>query len=211
MMAIIDSTNRHYDDFRWSAYNTNGQRLFTVDFDNSTFLVAYALDNTNGFVSTGANFTNSTIYELGINMDFMRNSWEATLNNAPLISPQPITTIGAALNLGDIDAVWAIRTPGAPGNNYMVFDDYRIMAKPDLPMPAPAPRLAAIGHLSQRQFVLRLNGEPNRSYAIEASTNLIAWSALKTNITASDGTFDFLDTMAAASPRRFYRARQVGP
>src|SRR4029079_16901271 len=45
LMQIVDSTstNGPWDDFRWSVYNTNGVRLFTLDFDNASLMVSYIL------------------------------------------------------------------------------------------------------------------------------------------------------------------------
>jgi hypothetical protein len=55
---------------------------------------------------------------------------------------------------------------------------------------------------------LHLEGQDDRNYAIEVSTNLNQWTALKTN-NASDGSFDFLDNTAVGQPQRFYRARLI--
>jgi hypothetical protein len=205
IMAIIDSTGTNYDDFRWSVYNSAGKRLFTIDFDNNALLVSYALDDGVGFTSTGTKFTNSTLYELVITMNFARNLWTASLNNVLIVDSKLITTAGSALNLGDVDAVWAIRTPGTPGDNYMLFDNYTLTADTATSIP---PRLESIGHLANGQFLLRLHGEPGASYAVEATANFGAWTSLKTN-GAPDGVFEFLDTSASAFATRFYRARLV--
>lgn len=53
--------------------------------------------------------------------------------------------------------------------------------------------------------VLNLNTNPGRSYAIDRSTDLTSWTTL-TNFVAGDFTFRFLDSSAAASSPRFYRA-----
>ena len=63
-------------------------------------------------------------------MNVPRNRWQASLSGTALTAPLPITTTNAALNLGDIDAVWAIRTVGSAGNNYLVFDNYQIAGEP---------------------------------------------------------------------------------
>ncbi len=208
-MAIIDSTNRNYDDFRWSIYNTNGQRLFTVDFDNSSLLVSYALDDTAGFVSTGVQYTNNFLYTLTVDMDFNRNTWSARLDGQLLTSGKRITTKGAALNLGDVDAVWAIRTPGSPGNNYMIFDNYQILLKnnPTSPM---APLLVADGRLVDGRFIMHLLGAANTSYALEASTNMVNWFSLQTNSTGGDGSVIFIDGTAPSYKLSYYRARWTG-
>ncbi len=204
-MAIVDSTNRYYDDFRWSVYNGNSNRLFTVDFDNYTLAVSYALDDSAGFISTGTLYTNNTLYLLSIDLDFANNTWSATLNDQPLVSAKPITTTGAARTLGDVDAVWAIREPGHPGNNYMLFDNYTLSIGGGS---SSGPHLEAVGRLPDGSFVLHVRGQPARSYTIEASDDFVSWHAIKTVFTGSDGTADLVDASAAPFQQRFYRVRQ---
>jgi hypothetical protein len=203
-LAVFDSTNEVYDCFRWSVYNSTngGERLFTVEFDNSTLEINYLLDD-GIFTFTGFTFENEGIYDLEVVMNFTSNRWSAMLNDTLLVSSKPITTQNAVLTLGDIDAVWVYGPyTNAPGNNFMVFDDYKVTAEA-LPF-----HLQSQGHLPNGSFILRLTGEQARDYAIEASTNLMSWTSIKTN-NATDGTFDFVDTSATGVTRRFYRARLV--
>jgi hypothetical protein len=201
-MAIIDSENGFYDFFRWSVYNIDSQRLFSLDFDNLTFSIDYLLENDSTFISTGQRFTNDILYTLTIVMDLERNLWNASLNNTSLATNQPITRANSRLILGDVDAVWLYGQLDSPGDNYMVFDNYNVTAE------VLQPTLTALGRLNN-QFLLRLTGELNRDYAIEANTNLnsASWVALRTNNTSTSGSFDFLDTTSSALPRRFYRGR----
>jgi len=62
--------------------------------------------------------------------------------------------------------------------------------------------------ITDGQFRLRLIGQPDLNFAIEASTNLIGWIPLQTN-QATNGQFDFGDTNLSGSRERFYRARQL--
>ncbi len=201
-MEIVDSNNSQFDDFRWSIYNTNGVRLLSVDFDNSTFAVSYALD-TPTFVNTGFTFSHGGSYTLVVTMNFARNLWSATLNNSVIVNGKPLTTTGAALNFGDADAVWDIRTPATPGDNYMLFDNYKITAEPAVSI---KPHLTPIGLVSPGQFLLRLNGEPNTTYVVEASENLNLWTTLR-SVISNDGVSDVLDTDARFFGSRLYRAR----
>lgn len=202
-MAVIDSTNGYRDDFFWSVYNSQGNNLFTVDFWNHDLGIYYVLDGNSPFVFTGVSFTNDEPYTLGVTMDFSRNRWNATLNGAPLVTEQPITTTNAPLNFGDIDAVWIIGDSANPGDNFMIFDNYQLTAEA-----APAASLAPLGRPANGQFSLRLTGPSGSRYAIDASSNLVQWSALKTN-TITDGSFDYVDTSAGSSSKRFYRGRLV--
>ncbi|HUL51365.1 MAG TPA: hypothetical protein VLU94_02145 [Candidatus Nitrosotalea sp.] len=211
-MAIFDSTIRYYDSFLWSVYNTNnpGQRLFSIDFDNVTGNICYLLDD-GIFVPTGFAFELAGpdglgLYDLEVTMNFASNRWSASLNGTIIANARPMTTKGAMLNLGDIDAVWINQTPGSPGDNFMVFDNYRVTAEKALPLPA---QLAPVAGPGGGAFVLRLQGEPGRSYALDASADLAAWTALKTNVVGIDGMVDFADTSAGAWAHRFYRGRLV--
>jgi hypothetical protein len=206
LMSVIDSFGSlNRDCFRWSVYNTNADRLLTVDFDNFTLDINYQVEGGTFFDPTGRSFTNDTPYLLVITMDFGANRWSATLDGTPLVPVTPITTSNKPLNFGDADAVWVYGTPDEPGDNFMLFDNYEITVQPP-----PAPRLVDFGRAGPTSpFVLRLQGEPTRRYAIEASTNLQSWTSLRTNVTGPDGLFDFFDTEVASRPRRFYRGRLV--
>jgi hypothetical protein len=210
-MCVIDSTNGEYDDFRWSLYNNEGvnaQRLFTLNFDNSSYLISYSLDDTNGFLTTDKYFTNTLIYHLAIEMDFRTNDWSAFLDNERIVSHQPITTQGAALSMGDLDAVWVLGVAARPGDNYLLFDNYRISVESNTTV-EPEAALEGVAVLPGGQFLLRLSGPPGRTYVLEYSLDLHQWSAIKTGTVGSDGWLDFLDTDASQNSRRFYRARQL--
>ena len=202
LMTVIDSTTTNRDDFLWTVYNSEGSPLLSVDFYNEGLGVWYGL-NTNDLEYTGVDFTNDVPYDLKIRMDFGRNRWSATLSGRLLVTNQPIAASWQKLDLADVDAVWWPLNPARPGDNFMVFDDYKVAA--DAPMPA---RLMGLGRDSTGQFLLRLFGPPGSRYAIDASTNFLEWTSLKTNV-VTDGYFDFIDTGARTLPRRFYRGRHV--
>ena len=203
-MSIVDSTTTNRDDFYWSVFNTQGDQLFTLDFFNEDLSVSYSL-GTNDFVWTGRNFTNDVIYELAFTMDFASNVWSATLDGAPLVTNKAITTIGAKLDLGDVDAAWILTDSARPGDNFMLFDNYSITAHV---IPPSAPRLSLIERTPAGHVFLRLEGASGLRFAIDATTNFSNWTPLKTNL-LSDGYSDFLDTSATALSTRLYRARWV--
>jgi hypothetical protein len=179
--------------------------LLAIDFDTGSTNVGYFLDGTQ-YVNTGVQFALGATYTLTITMNFAANLWSATLNSALLATNQPITTTSKQLTLGDVDAVWSVYFPAAPGNNFMVFDNYTITA--DAIIAPPRPRLTVLGRTTDGQTLLRLYGQDGSQFAIDASTNLVNWTALKTNL-VTGGSFDYDDTGAPAFKRRFYRARWV--
>ena len=202
LMNVMDSSNTNYDNFRWSVYNTQGDRLFALDFDNYFTEAGYILDGTNTLVPTGVYFTPGSNYTLNVTMNFASNRWSATLDNALIASNQPITTVGAPLNLGDIDAVWLVFATTAPGNNYLLFDNYQITADT---LPVPLAQMQFLGR-NGSGAMLRVSGNANSRWAVDATTNLVHWTALKTN-TITTTFFDYTDPAGATLQRRFYRAR----
>ena len=206
LMQIIASSNEHPDDFRWSVYNTAGTRLFTLDFDTSALEISYSLDQPTDFVSTGFGFDTQGSYDLTVWMDFGRNFWSASLNGVIIANSKTITAAGAPLNLGDIDAVWAIRQPGSPGNNSMVFDDYEITVANVLSIP---PTVEPLGIGANHAFIVRIFGEENLNYNVEATTDWLHWESVGIFKAPSGGFFDYEDSAALQTSSRFFRARQA--
>ena len=57
------------------------------------------------------------------------------------------------------------------------------------------------------QLTATVSGEPNQTYAVQFSTDLVSWSVLATNKTGASGTLEFSDSTSAG--RRFYRAVEL--
>ncbi|MGA3171626.1 MAG: immunoglobulin domain-containing protein [Chthoniobacteraceae bacterium] len=127
-MAIDDSTNSNYDNFEWRLYNKERHNFFTLDFNNSNLQVYYYQDGSSTPVPTHVQFENNTAMTLMVTMDYGHNKWSAILNGSPLVSGKPISTSSNPLDFGSMDAVWQLADPGEPGNNYMVFDNYSLVA-----------------------------------------------------------------------------------
>jgi hypothetical protein len=204
-MQITDLLTGDYDFFQWRVYNQQGKRLFILDFDNYYTNINYRLDGTNGFVDTGVYFARGATYSLLITMNFASNRWSASLDNTLIATNLPITTTNAALGFGDVDAVWLLYDTNAPGDNYMIFDNYRVTAEA---APVPSAQLQFLGRTGEGWALLRVFGANGSRWSLDASTNLVNWTALKTN-TVSGTYFDHVDTTASGLPRRLYRARLV--
>jgi hypothetical protein len=205
LMSVADSNNNRYDYFRWSTYNQQGDRLFSVEFDNNYLDLVYQLDGTNDVFFTYIPFKNWTNYTLTIAMNFASNLWSAKLDQIVIATNQPITTTNAPLNLGDVDAVWLVGGTNGPGDNYMLFDNYRITAEALTVTPVPPAQLQFLGRTPQGWALLRTTGATGTSWSLDATTNFVNWTALVTN----GSYFDYIDTTAAPFSRRFYRARLV--
>ena len=59
------------------------------------------------------------------------------------------------------------------------------------------------------QVILTLTGQAGRTYNIEASADLSAWSVIGTVAVPAGGSLDLSDTNAASFPKRFYRAQSI--
>lgn len=70
------------------------------------------------------------------------------------------------------------------------------------------PQLGKPVSLGSGGIAFQLSGVPNASYIVQASTNLIQWSNIATNVLPATGILEFNDPMAG-QPLRFYRAIRV--
>lgn len=127
--SITDSTsaNGQYDDFGFCIYNRSGQLLAAIRLDNSNFRIYY----NNGAVTevdTGRLFTRATRHGLTFSADFASNLWSATLDGTTLFSSIPLNTAGRILDLGEVAILWQLKNANAPGDNYIIFDNYSLSA-----------------------------------------------------------------------------------
>lgn len=206
-MKIVNSTNGRFDDFRWSIYNTNGVRLFSLEFENSPARsINYILED-NKLYSTGFSFDYDGAYDLQIFMNFERNIWTAVLNGVVLVSSELISTFEqTGLHLGDVDAVWVLRNTAAPGNNYMVFDSYTVIAEE---MPVLPAVLGDIGKNLNGLIQFRAFGEVDRVYSIDVTSDFSEWFSLGEFTIPTVGYFDFEDTTSPDFRYGFYNLRLI--
>ena len=205
-MEIVDSTNGERDIFGWTFYNLEEEPapLFSLQFDNETKLILYALGHKGEPVSTGFTYEHETLYDLVVRVDFSRNSWTANMGESVIARDLPVAGKGTDLSLSSVDAFWHIFTLESPGDNFMIFDDYSITREGPR---SPAPRIRIQGLLPGGQSVLSLRGEPGASYHLEASLDLRNWIRIHTGVLSPEGGEDsFVDTNAPLVPTRFYRA-----
>lgn len=190
------------DDFRWSVYTPDDQRLLTVDFHGPDQSINYALDDGKGFIGTGFQFEYGAVYELEISMSFGRNRWSASLNGSSVAYELPLSTRLQRPALGSVDAVWAANPKGTWNDNYMLFDDYRIVAYPPN---AVAPLMEFGGLDPQGRARLKVWGEPGVRYRIQSSNDLSVWTDREVVVaTSPDGLAAWIDPQPTAT--RHYRA-----
>ena len=205
-LMIANSTNDRWDCFRWTFFNTEEQRLFSIDFDNNALEVFYGLE-TGPFEATGFIFENEVIYSLEVDLDLNNGTWGAWLDGLALVTDVPITTTGVSTAISDASAVWVIAdedpNDGAinPGDNFMAFDNLRwsIVPKP------LAPFRLKIESAGDEFIAITLEGEPNVNYTLQSSDDLSNWNDEVTS-SAIDGNVEFVDRIPVGESRRVYRA-----
>jgi hypothetical protein len=76
----------------------------------------------------------------------------------------------------------------------------------------PAPRLAhsitRIVSGADGSITLSFTGAANGTFIVQASSNLLDWINLHTNIAGPDGSWTYTDSTAAGTATRFYRLAQ---
>jgi hypothetical protein len=107
------------------------------------------------------------------------------------------------------DTLWISNATPAQGGNYEVVVSSAIGsvdAGCSVTVANPKPKALLTGmpttNISGR--TLNFNVASGNSYHVQASTNLVAWSAIG-SFYAAGSNATFLDTAAASFPRRFYR------
>ena len=165
-MAVQDSENDQFDVFRWTVRNQNLDPLFGLAFDNSDLGVYYDLQDGKGLVYTGVDFATETIYALEITMDFAQNKWTAILDDGverqTLARALNLAPPGKVQNLGRIAAEWSFADPSEPGDNFMVIDDYRVVAEREVVPRILLPPVNQTGALGGRAALTVLAGGPER-------------------------------------------------
>jgi len=204
LLEIVDSTNRHFDEFQWIVSNTAERPLLTISLENNSREIFFIRDGIDTFQSTGVKFENNVRYAFELTMNFAENTWSAKLDGALLASAQPIALPATLRDLGDVAAAWVVKEIATPGDNFMVFDSYEITALPVGPEIPPV--LTALGFVNG-QFTLRLQGVNSKTYAIERSTGLQEWDEIWRDV-AAGGAFEFRDPDPSGA-QRAYRARRV--
>lgn len=202
IMMVADDGKEQRDEFRWSIYNSETKRLASIDFDNHSQTINYELDDGNGFRDTEFGFERNTIYDLSIEMDFSKNQWSALIGGESIVDKKPLTTTGAKLELGDISAVWVYREVGKSGENYMVFDEYKIE---QLKANETTPWLGENLILTMKNGVPVITLGPGKC-ALETSSDLRNWKTLTTSL--ENKTFTETDFNKKKS-QRFYRLRLI--
>jgi subtilisin family serine protease len=175
-MKITSSTNGKYDVFYYLVYNIDGQLLCGIAFDNATQHI-FRYDGAS-FEFVG-DFQWDKRFTLTLAFNFDRNLWSANLGTLPLFVNKTIAVTGQARTLGDLDVYWQIGQPGSPGDNGMIFDNFRIALATVNDAFASATSVAgSVAHLGgSNQGATKETGEPNHGGNSGGSSVWWKWAA----------------------------------
>ena len=135
-LHIVDSTSaRNYqrDDFAFLFYNTEGKFLGGIIFDNDTQKI-WRWEGGKLAFDTGCSFARGTDYTLSVSMDLNNNKWSAYLGEQLIFKDATLNSTGLSRNLGEVEVRWVPISQGYSGDNYMVFDNYRLSTTKQTPV-----------------------------------------------------------------------------
>jgi uncharacterized delta-60 repeat protein len=187
-------------DYATIKYDADGNQLWVARYDGPAHIddypVALRVDAAGNVYVTGSQseiFANQADYAT-VKYDANGNQiWVATYDG-----PDGFDDYADGLALDQSGNVYVAGHSGTLSNGFDFVTVKYVQA-------ATPPRLDFPTILPGGQFRLTLIGEPGRSYTIQASTDLMTWTAL-TNFVSATGTNDFIDPGASNLARRFYRA-----
>ena len=236
-LGIKDSTasgiSVKRDNFEFAFYNQTGQLLAFLQFDNSTLssaggdpvrrILRSSWSGTQfAKVETGATFFHDVLMGLQIRINFRTNRWSAVLDDVELFSDEVFYAGNVTKNLGLVAAQLQIVGTGtvsgtfqqgpAPGDNYMLFDDFALrMDAVSPPVILSQERIRETG-----AFKLSWLTEALYRYQVqyvddigEAWKSDLAGSALTATATGTSPVFT--DNTSSGKTRRYYRVVRMYP
>ncbi len=215
------------DNFEFAFYNSAGQLIGFIQFDNTTLDTltqapaqkiwrseyrTSPLPSGLKLVDTGAVFFYDILQQLRVRINFRTNRWSASIDDLDIFMDQPFYTGTLNRNLGTIAAQMQIHNPTggspatlAPGDNYMLFDDFALRLDP-----VPDPVFYAISRTAEGAPQFTWLTEALYRYQVQFTDDLAQpWrSDLPGSATTAALTGEspvFTDTTAAGKIRRYYR------
>ncbi len=212
LLGVQDSTNGRRDRFLVSFYNTGGDFLAALTFDNTTGTLRR--DDGAAVTDTGVAFIRgepvlgfAALQILGIQIDLEENRWSAEIDGIPVFSGLPFTATGKSRTLGAVAAEWEIAagSPAEAGNNWLLVADWLVGALPREPFELLSFERAA------GQSTLAWQAHPGFDYRVLYSPDLTTWSAdlpgASYPAVSGETVLHFIDDSPEV-PRRFYRVER---
>jgi len=193
------------DRFLFTVYNIAGQTLASIIYDlRPASFGIWRNDGSNSF-DTGFEFILEEPQHLFLSIDFENNTWSASLDSAPLFVDATFTGGSNARTLGTIAAEWNITAPATPGNNWMLFDDWHIAARPRTEPPF---LISGVERTAGDRVVLTYPADAGCTYHVFFSNDLSVWQELPDSpVTALEANpaATHTDQLQPGATRRYYK------
>jgi hypothetical protein len=217
LLGIEDSSTIRRDDFFLSIYNSLGNRLASIRFDNqnpTAFESQFGIWRENGThqFDTQLDFIQGELFNLFITLDLEANTWSADIGGIPLFDTAQFTNTGNPVNLGFIAFEWALTDLSALGygDNFLLVADLSVRSIVEAPNPP-----FIVSHLFDSSDSITLSWSTSVGFddQVQYSTDLENWFDDLQNSSFNDisnsSTVSFTDISDAKGPIRFYRVKRT--
>ncbi|MEM7385644.1 MAG: hypothetical protein AAF514_11930 [Verrucomicrobiota bacterium] len=211
LVGIADSTNGSRDNFYISIYDTDTRLLGAINFDNTASQFGIYRYDGETYHPSPVRFVRGQIQELFIRINFTTGRWSAELNNLPIFRDAPLDLTGKERTLGSLAAEWEITSPDSPGNNWLLFDEWKVVAD----TPNFKPRVT----FSVDRLQFEWESEAGYIYDVESSPDLATWASIldaaHSEKVVSESKRETstipLRNGEGRTPRAFFRIRRTAP
>ena len=187
---------------------------------NPNYPSGYHLDNVVSVAATGTNDTLSTYSNYGATSVHLAAPGDNIYSTWVPTDSYYYAQSGTSFSAPYVAGALALMLAKYPTENYHQIIQ-RLLNATD-PLPSLAGKCATSGRLNLKKalnppiwlssatitnagaFQLHLATGANRTCVLQASPDLTTWTAVYTNVTSTNGTFDYTNTLG--SPQQFYRA-----
>jgi hypothetical protein len=212
LLGVQDSTNGFRDLFRVTFYNSSGDFLAGLIFNNNTGFILR--DDGVTVHSTGVRFLVgepliglAALQVLEARIDLISNTWSTKIDGIPLFDDVPFTATSGPLILGPVAAEWEVVESSTEdaGNNWLLVTDWLVGALPAEPF-----EMISFGR-SGSISTLTWPGHSGFLYQVLHSVDLVDWEENLPNSNFSpstDGVLSFTDDNPVQPTARFYKVRR---
>ncbi len=213
LFGIVESLIGGYDTFSFVFYSETNEFLAALHFDTTEFDYGIWTDDGEEATYTGEVFLTDYLHLLTVEIDPQNNQWQADLDGIPIFETIAFTSQSAnsPAPVGKIAAEWRISDPSDPGDNWLLFDDWRVTGTLETPGP-PVPDLTTIQKLADGSIELRWNAVPQGQYRVYTSEDGLDWTPIDPLILTTDDSPQAFYTASppSAISRRLYRVQPTG-
>ena len=212
LIGIEDSTNNQRDDFYLTIYNTVGNRLASIRFDNQHPEITNSQfgiwrENSTSQFDTLFDFAVGELFNLIATVDLEENTWSASIDSIPIFEDAQFSNSSDPINFGFLAFEWALTALSTSnhGDNFLLVADISIQSVGDMTKVEVTHQFDSLGGIN-------LNWQTAVGWTdqVEYSTDLITWFD-----DLPESTFEGTDTPTtinfshAKDPEEAYRFYRV--